>query len=446
MTQDSRESSSAVVTPTRRGSGEPRQPTAVGADAPPPPVTAVSELDGPPAGTAIGRWLRANTFVPHWVPAHWRHPAAGYLLVAVLQATVAVVTYLLIGAFSSYSFPGLIELAIVALMALSWGAGPALFATLLGVAFEEAFVLPVHIGHLHLGAGELVEIALFLIAGVSVSVVASASERSRRQAVQERAAAQARELAAMRQSQERMDEFLAIASHDLRTPVTATVGFIELAARRCERVAAQVRDERADLAAQIDTLRGYILDAHQSTERLSRLVKLLFDTAQVRADRLDLRRTPCDLAELVRGQVEAVRVSAPERAIRLHTPAKKPVWVLADVDRVGQVVANYLTNALKYAPGGQPADVRVTAEEACARVAVQDRGPGLPPSELDRIWQPFQRGTGTPARAEASGGLGMGLYICKAIIEQHGGRVGVDSVEGYGATFWFTLPVAEHSA
>jgi signal transduction histidine kinase len=397
------------------------------------------------ARAAVWRWLQANTFAPPWLPARWRHLATGYVLVVLLQVTAAIFTRLLIGFFSAYSFPGLVELLIVALMALSFGSGPALFATLLGVALEELVVLPVRIGEGQFDLGDLLEIALFLAVGVSISVVASATEASRQRALKERAEAQARELAAIRQAQEHMDEFLAIASHDLRTPVTATAGFIEIAARWCERLAVMAQGEKPDLVRLVERVRGSVRDARQSVERLSRLVTLLFDISQARAGKLELNRTLCDLAALARDQVDVVRVSAPERAIRLRVSANDPVWVVADADRVGQVITNYLSNALKYSPDDQAVDVRVAVAGGWACVAVEDRGPGLPPDELGRIWQPFHRVAGVAAQSGASSGLGMGLHISKTIVEAHGGRVGVESAVGCGSTFWFALPVAEQT-
>jgi signal transduction histidine kinase len=123
------------------------------------------------------------------------------------------------------------------------------------------------------------------------------------------------------------------------------------------------------------------------------------------------------------------------------------VPVLADEDRLCQVLANYLTNALKYSPDDAPVTVRLDVKRTkrTARVAVRDHGPGLPPDEQQRIWEPFHRAPGVVVcsdSAEKAGSLGLGLHICKTIIEGHGGQVGVESAEGRGATFWFSLPLA----
>jgi len=449
MAQDAREPPSQAAAPTQHTDSELRPPPPARPDATPQLAPGTPQSSRPRAWTEIWQWLHANTFVPQWLPARWRHPATGYLLVVLLQVLTAIINRLLIGYFSSYSFPGVVELLIVALIALSFGAGPSLFATLLGVALEELVVLPSRVGEAQISAGDVFEVALFMSVGISISLVASATERSRQRAVQERTKAQAGELDAMRLAQENMDEFLATASHDLRTPVTALVGFIQIAAYQCQRLAAAARGDKPDLVRQIDVVQGCVRDADQSAARLSRLVNLLFDTSLARAGTLRLQYTACNLAALVRDEVDMVHVSAPERAIRLHIMAKEPVWVEADPDRIGQVATNYLTNALKYSPTDQAVDVRLTVAKPWARVAVEDRGPGIPPSELERIWQPFHRAADIPAQGAASAtssGLGMGLYIAKTIIEQHGGRVGVESVVNHGATFWFTLPVAEHAA
>jgi signal transduction histidine kinase len=283
----------------------------------------------------------------------------------------------------------------------------------------------------------------------AVNVFRDQTERNRLE--RERAAARADERAA-REASRRMEEFLAVAAHDLRSPLTAVVGFLALAGRQAERLADAAREESPTLAPAVAAVRGRLEDADQGAERLTRLLTRLFDTAAIRADRLELRRAPCDLAALVREQVAGQRAAAPERAINMQEPAGgAPVPVVADADRIGQVVANYLSNALKYAPPDRPIDVDVAVRAGRARVAVRDRGPGLPEGERGRVWELFHRAPGVEAQGAPRGGaaagvqagsLGLGLHICQAIVEAHGGRVGVESAVGEGSTFWFTLPLA----
>lgn len=261
---------------------------------------------------------------------------------------------------------------------------------------------------------------------------------------QEREVARAKELA-LEETTYRMDAFLATASHDVRAPLTTALGFNALAARAYDGLAATMLKSRPDLADHIERVRAQLQEACASGERLRRLVDLLFDTAKMRAGTLELRRAPCDLAVVVREQVKALRVAHHPHALRLKVPAKRPIPVVADIDRIGQVVTNYLTNAAKYSEAGRSVLVCVTTEGDWARVSVKDHGPGLAPSEQGRVWQPFYRveGAGAPGRANDMSGLGMGLHICKTIIEGHGGSVGVDSTGGHGANFWFTLPRAD---
>src|SRR5258706_12926815 len=309
MAQDAREPPSQAAPPTQHTDGELCPPPTARPDITPQLGRGTPQPNGKRAWTAIWQWMCANPLVPQWLPARWRHPATGYILVLLLQVLAAIITRLLIGQFSSYSFPGVVELLIVALIALSFGAGPSLFATLLGVTLEEIVVLPSRIGGKQFSAGDIFEVALFMTVGISISLVASTTERSRQRAVQERTKAQAGELDAIRPAQENMDEFLATASHDLRTPVTSLVGFIEIPAYQCQRLAAAPLGDKPDLVRQIDVVQGCVREADQSAARLSRLVNPLFDTSLARVGTLKLYFTPCDLAALVRDQVEVGHVS-----------------------------------------------------------------------------------------------------------------------------------------
>jgi len=116
--------------------------------------------------------------------------------------------------------------------------------------------------------------------------------------------------------------------------------------------------------------------------------------------------------------------------------------VVVDADRLGQVVTNYLTNALKYSPTYRPVAVGLDIEEKWAQVWVRDEGPGLPPEEQEAIWERFHRVKGIEVQSGSGIGLGLGLYICRTIIERHQGQIGVESAPGQGSTFWFTVPLA----
>ena len=256
--------------------------------------------------------------------------------------------------------------------------------------------------------------------------------------LRERAEARANELA-LRQANQRMDDFLGLASHELKTPLSTLSGNIQLMERRLHRYA----DEGGEAAAELANLLAPLLErARRSLGRLNRLVDDLLDTSRIQADKLELRLAPVDLGAIVAEVVQEQRQMAPRRAIDLAMPAHRPIPVLADADRIAQVVTNYLTNALKYAPEDRPITVRLEMDDATVRVGVHDEGQGLAPSEHAHVWDRFYRAPGIEHQSGSHVGLGMGLHISRTIVERHGGQVGVESASGRGATFWFTLPLA----
>ena len=249
------------------------------------------------------------------------------------------------------------------------------------------------------------------------------------QAVEERT----REL---REANHRMDEFLAMAGHELKTPLTSIKGYIQLAQLRLAGIVGQDAE-----AAHIVRARTLLERAEGQTVRLNRLVNDLLDVSRIQAGKLEFRLGPTDLAAIVRAAVEEQREWAPDRAICLEMPAGLSVPIVADADRIGQVVTNYLTNALKYSPGDCPVTVGLEALPAQVRVWVRDEGPGLPAAEQERIWERFYRASGIERQHHSHSDLGLGLHISRIIVEQHHGQVGVESAPGTGSTFWFTLPV-----
>jgi signal transduction histidine kinase len=155
-----------------------------------------------------------------------------------------------------------------------------------------------------------------------------------------------------------------------------------------------------------------------------------------------LRREVIDLRTVVAETVAEQSQAQPRRVIRLAPLPPRPVLVLGDTDRLGQVLANYLTNALKFSEEVQPVEVALEVEESQARVLVHDRGPGIPRGEQEHIWERFYRVAGTYEQSGSGVGLGLGLYISRMIVERHSGRVGVAGAPSEGSTFWFSLPVA----
>jgi signal transduction histidine kinase len=225
------------------------------------------------------------------------------------------------------------------------------------------------------------------------------------------------------------DEFISTAGHDLKGPLTVIWGYTQLLLRR-------LRGPAPDLGQAAKVVTAIDAQAHA----MARLLDDLFDASCIQAGRLELRTAPCELGECLATVLARLGEAERERVdVALPDAPLAGEWERA---RVEQVLANLIGNALKYSPAG--ARVRVAVERDSGEpgeieVAVRDRGMGIPPAELPRLFDRFYR---TP-QAHASGltGTGLGLHICWGIVEAHGGRIWADSAgEGRGATFRFTLP------
>jgi signal transduction histidine kinase len=202
---------------------------------------------------------------------------------------------------------------------------------------------------------------------------------------------------------------------------------------------------RADAETVYNGLLSDLERANHALHRLNRLVGRLFDLTQVQLGQMELKLASENLSDLVRAAVEAQSAVSPERTIRVQVPENQYVPVFVDADRIDQVLTNYLANAVKYAPAYKPIIVRLEVEKVeagrQARVSVRDHGPGVPAAEQAAIWELHHRVAGVTAQSGQTGSLGLGLYLCKNLVERHGGRVGISSVPKRGATFWFTLPL-----
>jgi signal transduction histidine kinase len=251
--------------------------------------------------------------------------------------------------------------------------------------------------------------------------------------------ARANELA-LREIARAKDEFLGIASHELKTPLASLQGYVELLARRFNSMSPT--EASADkIARDVALARTAIEYADGSLSRINRLVDDILDDTRIRSGRMHFRLEPSDLGDVVCQAVEEQRVLAPERTIRLDAPAV-PVPVIADAGRIGQVITNFLSNALKYSRENQPVEVRLEVQGDVARISVHDEGIGVPASEQAQVWERFHRIKGNTVQSGSGVSLGIGLYISRSIVEGHHGEAGMNSIPGQGSTFWFSLPLA----
>jgi signal transduction histidine kinase len=281
------------------------------------------------------------------------------------------------------------------------------------------------------------EIAL---AGAVSRFLALVIERER--LIRERAQAEASALA-LSEANHRMNEFITIASHELKTPLTYITSSVQLLERQLQRATSAAPNAKVeDTARLVQTLRSLLPAISRGKTRLNRLVDDLLDISRIRGGQLEYRPEQHDLATLVHEVVTEQRQQQLGRTINLEVVAPGPVLVTVDADRIDQVLTNYLTNALKYSLEDRPVDVTLEVEDSTARVSVRDQGQGILADEQARIWELFHRVPGVQVLTGSGVGLGLGLYISRTIIERHGGEVGMESTLGLGSTFWFTLPLA----
>ncbi|MBI3974166.1 MAG: sensor histidine kinase [Chloroflexi bacterium] len=217
-------------------------------------------------------------------------------------------------------------------------------------------------------------------------------------------------------------EFVAVAAHELRTPVAAAKSYAELL----------LRDETV-LSPAIRRQALTRLDA--VCERLARLVRSLLGASRIQAGRLEVRREPVDICSLVARVAEEFSTYAAGHEVIVSIPDGFNALAIGDAERIEDVLVNLLSNAVKYSPEGATIQVRLFANEADdVEVEVVDQGPGVPREEQGAVFERFRRGHGI-----AASGVGLGLYISRAYVQAMGGEIGVRSTPGQGATFWIRL-------
>ena len=238
-------------------------------------------------------------------------------------------------------------------------------------------------------------------------------------------------------AERRKQEFLSMVSHELRTPLQSIMGFVELALMYRDLLPSPLSLRVEELIGKIEmVLKG----AMRQVNIEARLVEELLDVSRLELHKFELSLHREDLVTIVQETIANQQQAARTRHIELVLPPEEVVPMLVDAGRIGQVLTNYLSNALKYGPVDQVVSVRLDVEASSVRVSVRDQGPGLTPEQQQRVWERFYQ-VAAPGRQGPEGGLGLGLAIARAIVEQHQGQVGVQSAPGHGATFWFTLPI-----
>lgn len=226
------------------------------------------------------------------------------------------------------------------------------------------------------------------------------------------------------------NEFISLVSHELRTPLTSLVGALDLL-----------------VAGEIGTLTEqgqYILKiAAANTDRLMRLIDDILDLEQMKSGKISIRKSRCNVADLLALAAEAMQPMADRAQVKLVTEAiEATIW--ADGDRLMQALTNLLSNAIKFSEPNRSVSLSAQVKEADSAeasllISVQDQGRGIPTDKLQLIFDRFQQVDVSDSRQK--GGTGLGLAICRSIVEQHNGKIWVESVFGTGSTFYISLPI-----
>ena len=242
---------------------------------------------------------------------------------------------------------------------------------------------------------------------------------------QERILLACEDITERREIEHRKDDFIVMASHELKTPVTSLKGFTQILQSRFKK-----RGDEQDL--------HFLSRMEGQLNKLTRLIKDLLDLSRMRSGELPLQQSVIDLNELVQNTVADMREVTTHRIL---IEAVDPIPIYGDRERLEQVFLNLLVNAVKYSPGADKIMIRIARTAQEARVSVQDFGIGISEVDQQKVFERFYQVSDTKARPFS--GMGIGLYLSNEIVKRHHGRIEIHSQPGQGATFLVSLPLAK---
>ncbi len=363
----------------------------------------------------------------------WRHPLVGYVLSPFIVALAIIGTLFLQKALGDLHFSGSLLILAILFLALFWGVGPALVAIALGTMLLDYYFIP-PIGQILSGSWQdRTQLVPFVIAGLTIALITAQRERARLRTIdaEQELQAYADDLEVanhkLEEANRTKDQFLSIASHELKTPVTSIRGHAQLTIRRLTK--------QKDLSPEMEEVSVTLKKINDQTSRLTALIDELMDVSSIRAGKLELRKQKSDLRDICSEVVEDQRLLS-GRTIILSMP-EKPIVMQVDYDRLAQVLVNLISNAVKYSPEECPVEVILKQCDTRTMIQVKDYGKGISKDLQERIFDTFYR---TPdAQTSSKRGLGLGLAIAKDIVERHNGRVWCESIPDQGSSFFVEL-------
>jgi signal transduction histidine kinase len=225
--------------------------------------------------------------------------------------------------------------------------------------------------------------------------------------------------------EQRKDEFISMASHELKTPITSLQGYTHLLKRRLEKQG-------------VPELEEWLNKMEKQITRLTHLIADFMDVSKIQAGQLAYVKEPIDLDALLHDIADAMQHISETHTVTLHGAAH--THIVGDSDRLGQVFTNLISNAIKYSHQATNVDISIVTNLDMVTVSIRDYGIGIPPEHQQKIFDRFYRVS--DVHDKTFPGLGMGLYICSEIVKRHEGRLWVESAENEGATFYISLPIA----
>jgi len=239
------------------------------------------------------------------------------------------------------------------------------------------------------------------------------------------------DISALKEAERLKDEFVALVSHELKNPLTSIKGYTQLLRAQLEAQDGVSLSEQERMCLNV---------VEEEADRLSALASDVIDVSRLQSGRLVLRIDELDLVALVRQVAERLQITTKAHVLQITAPHES-IWLQGDRNRLEQVLLNLIGNAIKYTPLGGSIEISVTQvqDEQSAQVCIQDSGIGIPHEQQARLFARFSRASN--ASAHGITGTGLGLFLCRELIERHGGRIWLESEEGKGSTFAFILPL-----